>query len=90
MIDANEYGADDYIHLHIVPDENAEMLEGVTSKELQIIDANDPFDMEFAWKRTLKNPSKYIRISPKNFFEPIKKEKDAKSLLQYLEKRYWQ
>lgn len=89
MADANEYGADDYIHLHIVPDENKEMLEGVTSKDLQIID-DDTLDMELAWKRILKIPAKYKRISPKDFFETLTDEKDTKSLLQYLEKRYWQ
>jgi len=88
MADANEYGANDYIHLHIVPDENTEMLEGITSKDLQIFDT----DMESAWKRVLKKPYKYKykRISPKEFLEPLKEEKDTKSLLQYLEKRYWQ
>jgi hypothetical protein len=89
MANANEYGADDYIHLHIVPDENVEMLEGVTSKGLQIV-GDDSLCMEFAWKSVLKDSSKYKRISPSNFIEPIKKEKDTKSLFQYLEKRYWQ
>jgi hypothetical protein len=90
MAEANEYGADDYIHLHIVPDKNKEMLEGITSKDLQVINGDDPFDMESAWKRVLKKPGKYQRISPRKFFEPLKEERDTKSLLQYLEQRYWQ
>jgi hypothetical protein len=89
MADANEYGADDYIHLHIVPDENKEMLEGVTSP-LQIIDEGKHLDMESAWKRALREPGKYRRVSPRVFFEPLKEERDTKSLLQYLERRYWQ
>jgi hypothetical protein len=91
MVDANEYGADEYIHLHIVPDDNIEMLKGVTSRDLQIIDGyDDPLDMEDAWNRVLKQPSKYKRISPQNFFKPLNREKDAKSLLKYLKERYWQ
>jgi hypothetical protein len=55
MADANEYGADDYIHLHIVPDENKEMLEGITSNHIQGFKDGDHFDMETAWKSVLKN-----------------------------------
>jgi hypothetical protein len=92
MVDANEYGADDYIHLHIVPDENKEMLEGETSTYIQghNLEGFDYLNMENAWKGVLKTSSKYRRISPQYFFEPLQKEKDVKSLLQYLEKRYWQ
>jgi hypothetical protein len=89
MAEANEYGADDYLHLHIVPDENTEMLEGITAKILQETPDGDHFNMENAWKSVLKNSSKYKRISPKDFLEPLKKEKDTKTLLQYLGKRYW-
>jgi hypothetical protein len=90
MAEANEYGADDYLHLHIVPDENREMLEGITSKILQGTHDGDHLNMENAWKSVLKNSSKYKRISPKDFLKPLKNEKDTKTLLQYLEKRYWQ
>jgi hypothetical protein len=90
MVDVNEYGADDYIHLHIVPDENIEMLEGITSNDIQGFKDGDHLDMETAWMAVLKDRAKYKRISPKDFFEPLKEEKDVKSLLQYLEKRYWQ
>jgi hypothetical protein len=86
MADANEYGADDYIHLHIVPEENREMLEVVTSKELKPIENL----MQEAWEYVLKDNSKYRLISPQNFLEPLMRERDTKSLLQYLEKRYWQ
>jgi hypothetical protein len=89
MVDANEYGADDYLHLHIVPDENREMLEGITSEKLQKTDANTPLDMQEAWESVLKDASKYRRISPKDFLEPLNDGKDTKSLLQYLKKRYW-
>jgi len=92
MVDANEYGADDYIHLHIVPNENKEMLEGKTSTYIQGCNRKDHdyLNMEPAWKSILKKPSKYKRISPMEFIKPLKEEKDTKSLLQYLEKRYWQ
>jgi hypothetical protein len=91
MADANEYGADDFIHLHIIPDENREMLGVVTAKELR--DIKHPYDwepvMEYAWQSVLKDDSKYKRISPQAFLEPLKNEKDTKSLLEYLGKRYW-
>jgi hypothetical protein len=93
MADANEYGADDYIHLHVVPDKNHEMLSPVTSKELQHIKnrtGDEPVDMQDAWESILKDDSKYRRISPQLFFNPLKEEKDTESLLQYLNWRYWQ
>jgi hypothetical protein len=93
MAEANEYGANDYIHLHIVPDENHEMLGKITSKELQKIknkSGDEPVDMQDAWESVLNDDTKYMRISPQRFLRPLKDEKDTKSLLQYLEKRYWQ
>jgi hypothetical protein len=77
MVDANEYGADDYIHLHVVPDENKEMLEGETLMFIQGHNLKGYYylNMENAWKSVLKKPSKYKRISPKIFIKPLKKKK---------------
>ena len=93
MADANEYGADDYIHLHIVPDKNQEMLSPITSKELQHIknqNNDEPVDMQDAWKSVLLDESKYHLISPERFLKPLKNERDTKALLEYLNWRYWQ
>jgi hypothetical protein len=95
MVSANEYGADDYIHINFIPDENHEMLRTITSKELQKIknqsgDEYEPLDMEDAWECVLKDHTKYKRISPQWFLKPLRNEKDTKSLLQYLYQRYWQ
>ncbi|MDR0910952.1 MAG: hypothetical protein LBM77_14455 [Spirochaetaceae bacterium] len=90
MVESNEYGADEYIHLHIVPDENKEMLGVITSKELsEIASQNNLKTMEEIWKYVLKEPKRYIRISPKKFLDPIRNELDTVSFMQYINKRYW-
>jgi hypothetical protein len=83
MAKAGEYNSDEYIHLHIVPKENAELRYRNTSPNLQ------GKDMESAWQNILKEPFRYKLISPQEFFVPLEKERDTKSLLQYLKKRYW-
>jgi len=93
MTNAIEYGANDYIHIHIVPDENNEMLNSITSKELRFIKSKEGIEadnMECAWKNVLVDNNKYKRISPQNFLRPLREEKDINSLLKYLNWRYWQ
>ena len=83
MIENKEYGAVDWLHLHIIPNENKELRERITSKNLQ------GKTLEESWKLQLKNPEKYIVISPEKFLEPIADLQDTKSLIDYLTNRYW-
>lgn len=83
MSNRREYNAKDWIHLHIIPKDNIELKNTITSPGLV------GSDIEEAWKSVLKNPQKYIVKSPEDFLSPIKKCFDSKSLLSYLGKRYW-
>lgn len=79
----NEYGISDWIHIHVIPKENKELKERITSKNLK----GDT--LEESWKLQLKNPEKYIVISPEQLLEPVKDLPDTKSIIAYLTKRYW-
>lgn len=70
--------ADDYLHLHIVPDGNAELL----NKKYKCSDDN----METTWKSCLEDPSKYIVISPEKLWG---KQDPGSAIYQYLKHRYW-
>jgi hypothetical protein len=81
-----EYGCDEFLHIHVIPDENLELLNNVTSPLLR----GKGKTICEVWKSLLKKPDNYKIISPEHFLEPLMRERDTKSLLQYLEKRYWQ
>ena len=83
MVKRKEYGVDDWIHVHVIPEENKKLKEDITSPDLTGSNAEE------AWKNVLRDPEKYIVIDPKDFLEPINKYADTKSLLTYLENRYW-
>jgi hypothetical protein len=84
MVENREYGCDEFVHIHVIPDENKELLDNVTSLQLHGKGISE------AWKGALKEPNRYKVISPEHLLAPLKNEKDTKSLLHYLEKRYWQ
>jgi hypothetical protein len=72
--------ADNYIHTHIIPDGNDELLYRtykISKKPLQE-----------SWLDNLKDKEKYVIISPKNFMIDIDKNKYS-DLLNYLQNRYW-
>lgn len=71
--------ADDYLHLHVIPAENANLLNKVyvSGKE-----------MEQTWRGCLRDQAKYRIISPKELLSPIDRTKYG-PLLQYLKTRYW-
>lgn len=73
--------ADNYLHIHVVPSENADLLD----KEYKC----SGLDMESTWKNHLVDKDKYVIISPKAFLSnlDIKKYND---LYVYLKDRYWE
>lgn len=69
-------GVTDFLHLHVVPNENS-AFRGHNGK------------MEQTWISCLNNPQKYKLIDPSELFEPIKNDSTYKELIDYLNERYW-
>lgn len=83
MVGNNEYACDEFVHLHIIPKENKELLDRVTSPKLK------GKSMSVAWKNVLKEKQRYLVISPNDFMSPIYSCQDTKSIVSYLQARYW-
>lgn len=73
------FEADDYLHLHVVPEANVQLLDKSyhCSKK----------GMVATWKNCLTDPDKYIVISPQKLWG--EQTKDT-SIYNYLHTRYWQ
>ena len=84
MVDAHEYGATDWMHLHIIPKANKELRDRNTSVGLK------GKDMSSCWKGVLKEPNRYLTLSPEELLKPALGCFDVKSLMDYLKKRYWE
>jgi len=72
--------ADNYIHIHIIPNENKKLL----NKKYKV--SQKP--LRESWLDNLKDKGKYIIISPWNFIKNIDNNKYG-DLLNYLQVRYW-
>jgi hypothetical protein len=83
MIQAGEYQCDEYLHIHVIPDENRELRERITSPKLSGL------NMSEAWKNVLNEPDRYMVISPRNFIRPAASCQDTNTVLAYLDRRYW-
>lgn len=83
MVKIGEYGCDEFIHVHVIPEENTKLLETVTAPYLTGTSMSD------AWKHLLTHPDAYSVISPDVFMQPIETCADSHSILCYLAKRYW-
>lgn len=81
-------GAEDYIHVHVVPKENINLLN-----RRYKADWDNRHGMVANWKAMLNNPEKYLCIDPKDLFAGLRSDKNLadrySGLLQYLEARYW-
>lgn len=84
MVQNQEYGCDEYIHLHVIPSGNKELKKRVTSPGLS------GETMSEAWKGVLKESQKYKIISPDEFLAPLSNFEETKALHTYLSKRYWE
>lgn len=71
--------ADDFIHLHIIPPENTNLLNKAYFGGQE---------MEDTWRRCLEDKNKYKIISPKDLLSPLGETKYT-PLLHYLKTRYW-
>lgn len=75
--------ADDYIHIHIIPNGNIELLNGKTSTQI-----SRGVNICDGWKNYLKDPNKYMHIDPQKFIGTSAHKYNEK-LFQYLLERYW-
>lgn len=72
--------ADDYIHVHVIPSENNELLNKIYKCSGK--------NMENTWRSCINDQSKYFVISPRELLKPID-AKNYDSLVKYLNNRYW-
>jgi len=81
--------ADDYIHIHIIPSKNVDMLDKmyISYKYDGQYTSECKMNMEKTWRSFLVNDDKYKIISPDVFLAKIGNEYN--DLKQYLSKRYW-
>ena len=82
MVQNRDYGATEFIHVHVIPEGNDKLKTSVPSPDLLGKDMSD------AWRFVLKEPEKYVGISPSEFLAPVVKNKDCKAYLYYLQQRY--
>jgi hypothetical protein len=80
---ANELYADEWIHLDVIPENNLILRYQVPSPDFI------QMDIEAAWKSQLKEPEMYNVITPQKLLKPLIFDTDYRSLITYLNKRYW-
>lgn len=85
IIKSKEYGADSYLHIHIIPSSNSE-LKNVNTAEGKLTGRT----LEETWKNVLVNPDLYLAIDPADLLKPVFNCPDCISLLSYLKNRYWE
>jgi hypothetical protein len=78
--DSETMKADDFIHIHVIPQENKDLL----NKTYRCSDKG----MEETWRENLQNQNKYQIVTPKELLGSIDKIKYGE-LINYLTKRYW-
>jgi hypothetical protein len=78
------YGADDFLHVDIIPFANTKLLKCNTSPAI----VNGYADICSAWRCQLKSPEKYIHIDPSQLIGNSAQEYNP-SLSDYLNRRYW-
>ena len=77
--DSESIKADDYIHVHVVPEGNKQLLD----KRYKCSGMN----MKETWEKQLKNHMKYLLISPNSLLSALSDE--FKELKEALDRRYW-
>ena len=79
----DELNADDWIHLDVIPETNLHLRYKVNAPDLIQSGVED------AWKAVLNEPNKYRLISPQKLLQPFLFDKKYRSLINYLNTRYW-
>ncbi len=83
MAKANEYGAKDYLHVHVMPVANASLKGKNTSVKLA------GGNLDSAWRSCLKDSEKYFAIDPSVLLRPVVAFSEHADITRYLAKRYW-
>lgn len=73
--------ADDYVHIHVIPCENKDLLQ----KKYSCIGKG----MEDTWRACIRNQDKYLIVAPDVLLKPIADSKQYEGLIEYLRNRYW-
>jgi hypothetical protein len=84
MTKGKDFGATDYIHLHLIPTDNKELKFENTSRGIL-----EGATLEEVWKKLLKSPEKYQAIDPKVFLGPARQFPEVSVAINYLQQRYW-
>jgi len=79
----NELNADDWLHFDIIPENNLTLRYQVQAPDLL------QSGIEEAWKSQLKEPHKYNVITPQRLLKPLLFDPKYRSLMNYLNSRYW-
>jgi hypothetical protein len=80
-----DHDCSQYRHVHVVPKENKEFTQNVTSHSL----SPGSKDVIEAWRSILINPEFFVSTTPKDFMLPVAVNRDTAALIEYLQKRYW-
>jgi hypothetical protein len=83
MVQAREHSVDEYLHVHVIPNGNKELLDVNTSPLL------NGSSLHEAWQSVLKDPGTYNIIDPQDLLAPVMKLPETKSIFTYLKDRYW-
>ncbi len=84
MVKNLDFGAKDYLHIHVIPNSNSELKDFNTSRNVF-----PGKDLHSAWGLILKANEKYKAIDPRELLNPVVGFPEAKAIIDYLEKRYW-
>lgn len=84
MTSRKEYGATDWRHIDVIPQQNSTLRETITSSGLKKYGNS----VEQIWSNLLKEPVKYIMTTPQEFVFPASKFDENKEIMNYLKFRY--
>ncbi len=82
MVEHGDYGADAYVHIHVIPRENHKLRRSVNSPHLR------GKDMTRAWKSVLVESDSYAVVTPTRLLKAVCGECDYHSFWYYLNRRY--
>lgn len=77
--DSERLVADNYLHIHVIPSENDELLQKKYKESGST--------MEKSWRDMLTDQSKYVIVSPETLLAPV--TSSYPELIDYLSTRYW-
>lgn len=83
MVEAGEFGAQDWVHVHVVPAGNRELRETVASPRLR-----GSATMEAAWRSALKKPDRYVVMTPTELMARLEPAAQWRDWREWLRRRY--